>query len=66
MERSRRAFISPDEEDTLRRIGSAAAGREPYRTADIERLLAVGFIEAERGELRLTPVGRERLAWERL
>jgi hypothetical protein len=57
------AQLSPHEESTLKRIGHGTLPiQDNLRVQDVMRLKQFGFVEAENGEARLTPLGAERTA----
>ena len=55
-----RAYLSPNEDTTLRRIAAGTSDAADVREADVKRLVALGLVEEIDGLLTPTERGIER------
>ena len=62
MERGLQVELSPNEENSLRRLAQKAGGREGLRPENVTRLIALGLVEKRGSDLDLSPLGVERMA----
>ena len=65
MTRGSLAPLSPNEETTLRRVALGVSKAATLPKLDVARLTALALVEEKDGELRLTGIGRGRLALPR-
>lgn len=61
-----RAYLTPDEDRTLRLISDQSPRQNEFRITDVARLYELGLIHLKDGGWHPTKAGEARAKWEKL